>query len=61
WELAERGLARKAIVAALFARERLSPDAVREIRRDDRVVLDLYHALTRYEDIKPAEAAKHLA
>ncbi|MDP3939016.1 MAG: acyl-CoA dehydrogenase family protein [Deltaproteobacteria bacterium] len=61
WELAERGLARKAIVAALFARERLSPDAIREIRRDDRIVLDLYHALTRYEDIKPAEAAKHLA
>lgn len=61
WELEERGLARKAIVATLFARDRLVPDVVRAITRDDRIVLDLYRALTRYADIRPAEAAKHLA
>ena len=61
WELEKRGTARKALVAALFTRDRLSPDPLREITRADRIALDLYHPLTRYEDITPAEAAKHLA
>jgi len=61
WELQKRGTARKALVAALFTRERLSPDPLREITREDRLAFDLYHPLTRYEDIKPAEAAQHLA
>jgi alkylation response protein AidB-like acyl-CoA dehydrogenase len=60
WELDHRGLARKAIVAAWFAKEHLAPQPVRGITSGDRIALDLFHPLTRYGEIKPAEAAAHV-
>ncbi len=60
WELEHRGLARKALIADCFARERLSPEPIHGITSGNRVALDLFRPIIGYEEIKPAEAAPHL-
>jgi alkylation response protein AidB-like acyl-CoA dehydrogenase len=60
WELEHRELARKALVADWFARERLSPEPLGGITSGNRVALDLFRQIIGYEEIKPAEAAPHL-
>jgi alkylation response protein AidB-like acyl-CoA dehydrogenase len=60
WELAGRGLARKAVVATWFAKEHLVPERARGVTGGNRIALDLFHPLTRYGEIKPVEAAAHV-
>ena len=54
WELRERGSARKAAVAKLYASVHLSSRPLRGIGRDDRIVLDLFDEVTRYGQV-PAD------
>lgn len=51
-ELRKTGSARKAAVARFFIRERLTPSALRGIG-EDRSVLDLFDAITRYAPLEP--------
>jgi hypothetical protein len=57
WELAARGSARKAVVAAWFIRTRLDPHG-RWHPGNEGVALELFDALTRYEPIAPERAAQ---
>ncbi len=52
-ELARDGSARKAAVAHLFAREHLAERRLRGIS-GDRSVLELFGAVTRYEQLEPS-------
>jgi hypothetical protein len=56
WELEQRGSARKALVAHLFAEAHLRMPAGRGITSTDRSTLDFFHPLTRYDAIEPALA-----
>ncbi|HTE51330.1 MAG TPA: acyl-CoA dehydrogenase family protein [Kofleriaceae bacterium] len=56
WELDDRGSARKAVVAAWFARTRLEPHG-RWHPGNERIVLDLFDAVIRYQPIDPDRAA----
>ena len=51
WELANRGSARKAVVARLFARKRLSTPPLRGITDPDRTAIELFEAITRYQPV----------
>lgn len=53
WELAERGSARKAAVARLYANVHLTSHSLGGIGRDDRLVLDGFEAITRYGELEP--------
>jgi hypothetical protein len=55
-ELRGTGSARKAAVARLFVRERLTHSPLRGIS-EDRSVLDLFEAVTRYERVEPEALA----
>ena len=56
WELDARGSARKAVVAAWFARARLEPDG-RWHPGNEGICLELFEPLVRYESIAPDRAA----
>jgi len=53
WELAEKGSARKAIVARRFADLHLAQPASRGITSDDRTVLDYFEPIVRYQPVRP--------
>jgi alkylation response protein AidB-like acyl-CoA dehydrogenase len=54
--LDDKGDARKAAVARLFARDRFGQSALRGIT-DDRTVLDLFESITRFEQLEPGRLA----
>ena len=56
WELANLGSARKAVVARLFTRRRLSTPPLRGITDPDRTAIDLFEAITRYRTVSPSDA-----
>ncbi len=60
WSLDRDGDARKAVVARLFCRSRLSSPPLRGIADPDRTVLDLFEQLVRYGRISEDEAAQSL-
>ncbi|MDE3096705.1 MAG: acyl-CoA dehydrogenase, partial [Chloroflexota bacterium] len=51
WELAEKGSARKAIVARHFAQMHLAQRPVRGITGGDRTVLDYFAPIVRYQPV----------
>jgi hypothetical protein len=51
WELRERNSARKAAVARLYCSRHLQSHSLGGIGRDDRLVLDGFQAITRYEEL----------
>ncbi|MDP9236115.1 MAG: acyl-CoA dehydrogenase family protein [Chloroflexota bacterium] len=51
WELANKGSARKAVVARYFAETKLAQRPLRGITSDDRTVLDHFDAIVRYQPI----------
>ena len=51
WELANKGSARKAIVARHFASMRLGEAPVRGITSGDRTVLDYFDPIVRYQPV----------
>lgn len=53
WELSERGSARKAALARLYANVHLGERPLRGIGQDDRIVLDLFEPITRYGEVAP--------
>lgn len=53
WELDERGSARKAALARLYANVHLGERPLRGIGQDDRIVLDLFEPITRYGEVAP--------
>ncbi|MBI5284699.1 MAG: acyl-CoA dehydrogenase family protein [Chloroflexi bacterium] len=53
WELANKGSARKAIVARHFASMRLGEAPVRGITSGDRTVLDYFDPIVRYQPVAP--------
>ena len=53
WELAEKGSARKAIVARRFADIHLAQHPARGITGDDRIVLDYFEPIVRYQPVRP--------
>ena len=55
WELANKGHARKAVIARYFADTRLADHPLRGITSEDRTVLDHFEAIVRYQPI-PKEA-----
>jgi acyl-CoA dehydrogenase len=52
-ELRERNSARKAAVARLFCSVRLGSHSLGGIGRDDRLILDGFDAITRYQELEP--------
>ena len=56
WELQQHDSARKAVVAHVFAEIHLRTPATRGITSTDRTALDLFHPLTRYDAVPPAQA-----
>ena len=52
-ELREKNSARKAAVARLYCSVRLGSHSLGGIGRDDRLVLDGFEAITRYEELEP--------
>jgi alkylation response protein AidB-like acyl-CoA dehydrogenase len=58
WELANKGSARKAIVARRFIATRLASQPLRGITSEDRTVLDFFEPIIRYQPVSPAELAK---
>ncbi len=52
WELAEKGSARKAVVARYFVETRLAERPLRGITSPDRTVLDHFDAIVRYQPIE---------
>jgi hypothetical protein len=53
WELHERGSARKAAIARLYANVHLSSHSLGGIGRDDRLILDAFDEITRYGELEP--------
>jgi hypothetical protein len=51
WELAERGSARKAALAQLYAGVHLRPRGL--VSRDEAIVLELFDPITRYGEVSP--------
>jgi acyl-CoA dehydrogenase len=60
WELTQRGSARKAVVAHLFADRYLTSHRLRGIVSGNRVALDLFDELVSYGSIAPERAAGFL-
>jgi acyl-CoA dehydrogenase len=60
WELAQRGSARKAVIAAIFADRYLTIHPLRGILSGNRVVLDLFDELVGHGTIAPERAARYL-
>jgi acyl-CoA dehydrogenase len=56
WQLDRDGDARKAVVAACFARKRLRQPRARGILDDDRTVIDLFEPIVRYGPVEPFAA-----
>jgi alkylation response protein AidB-like acyl-CoA dehydrogenase len=54
WELAQKGSARKAIVARQFAETRLAQHAMRGIASENRIPLDWFDAIVSYQPVQPA-------
>ncbi|MEX0750489.1 MAG: acyl-CoA dehydrogenase family protein [Dehalococcoidia bacterium] len=54
WELANKGSARKAVVARHFVSTRLVQHAARGITSGDRTALDYFEPIVRYQPIAPA-------
>ncbi len=54
WELAEKGSARKAIVARHFAETHLAQRPIRGITGGDRTVLDYFEPIVRYQPVAPS-------
>jgi acyl-CoA dehydrogenase len=61
WELAQRGSARKAVIAEIFADRHLRTHPLRGILSGNRTALDLFEELVGYDPIPPECAAGHLA
>jgi len=60
WELAQRGSARKAVIAEIFADRYLTIHPLRGILSGNRVALDLFDELVGYGNIAPERAARYL-
>ncbi|MGD0946804.1 MAG: acyl-CoA dehydrogenase family protein [Candidatus Binatia bacterium] len=60
WELAQRGSARKAVIAEIFADRYLTVHPLRGILSGNRAALDLFDELVCYGDIAPERAARYL-
>jgi hypothetical protein len=60
WESAQRGSARKAVIAEIFADRYLTIHPLRGILSGNRVALDLFDELVCYGDIAPERAARYL-
>jgi hypothetical protein len=60
WELAQRGSARKAVIAEIFADRHLRTHPLRGILSGNRTALDLFEALVGYDTVPPERAARHL-
>jgi acyl-CoA dehydrogenase len=60
WELTQRGSARKAVIAEIFADRYLTAHPLRGILSGNRVALDLFDELVCYGDIAPERAARYL-
>jgi alkylation response protein AidB-like acyl-CoA dehydrogenase len=60
WELAQRGSARKAVVAQVFADLHLTTKPLRGILSGSRIALDLFDELVCYGDIPAERAARYL-
>lgn len=56
WELEHKGSARKAVIAAYFARQKFADKPHRGIMSGDRTVLDHFDAIVRYQPIAPTRA-----
>jgi alkylation response protein AidB-like acyl-CoA dehydrogenase len=53
WELAERGSARKAAIARLYANVHLSAHPLGGVGRDDQLILEGFEPITRYGQLDP--------
>jgi acyl-CoA dehydrogenase len=60
WELAQRGSARKAVIAEIFADRYLTVQPLRGVLSGNRVALDLFDELVCHGDIAPERAARYL-
>jgi hypothetical protein len=60
WELAQRGSARKVVIAEIFADRYLTVHPLRGILSGNRVALDLFDELVCHGDIAPERAARYL-